>query len=535
MTQRPLSVLLALAALAAGSSATAQPASHLLVVDQDAGLVTDISAGALFNVDLDAATDSDPQVEASAEFGAPFELVSGLAISPLDGRAYIADLGIDDTAPFNPVGRIIAVDGATGDVEVIWAGAPLVQPFSVAFMPDGRLLIADPEADPAFLGTGPSCGNYGAIFVIDTATCTAPCMPTVLSDGTVHAFPPTVLTAFEEPLGIAYDPVRSRIYVADACASQRGHLGSLLWISPSTGRVSLSSTTAQFESPLSVDVRPDGTPLMVDQGTAVGDSTVWRIDVTNLNPEANATQFTGGTQYSAIQDVVVDGANRIFLVDWGEYDSGTNTYIAPPAIWRVDETNANPATNGVLVNESVEFLTPVAGAAVPVPVATSMTPSIISGPTNVIIEGANLHAGLLVDLGPNVAVSSVDLAPGYPVGAAIQAVVAPIGGAVIPVGCGGELNLTLEHPFGGQGVLPNAGQLDAGSGGISPAPPFSTRGDANRDGIVDGLDLAILGLHFGAEYCDGLAFANDADFNDDDLIDGADLARLTSYFGTRPR
>lgn len=533
MSHRLLTALFLAAALVA-APAGAQPSTHLLVLDQDAGLLTDTSAGALFNVDLEDSTSAAPFVETSAQFGAPFELVSGLAISPLDGRAYVADLGFDDTPPFTPIGRIIAVDGATGQTEVIWAGLPLVQPFSVAFMPDGRLLIADPEADPSFLGNGPNCGNYGAVFVIDTAACTAPCMPTLLSDGTIHAFPATVRSAFEEPLGIAYDAVRDRIYVADACASIHGHEGSLLWVNPTTGRVSLSSTTGNFQFVLGVAVRPNGVPLLVDAGVAAGDSAVWSIDVTSANPQTNATELSGGTQYSAIQSVVVDAADRVFLVDWGDYDSASNTYIAPPAIWRVDESISNSQTNGVLVNDSIEWLTPIAGAAVPVPVGNIVTPGSINGPTNVLIQGSNLHPGITIDLGPNVGVSSVDHAPGYPIGTAIQALLTPTSSAVVPMGCAGTLTLTLDHVFGGRSTLLDAATLVGNDGGIRPEPPFSTRGDANGDGIVDGLDLAILGLHFGRHYCDGFGFANGADFNDDDLIDGADLARLTAYFGTRP-
>ena len=48
------------------------------------------------------------------------------------------------------------------------------------------------------------------------------------------------------------------------------------------------------------------------------------------------------------------------------------------------------------------------------------------------------------------------------------------------------------------------------------------------------MDLALIGLHFGAAYCDGLSFHNDADFTNDDIIDGVDLSILAAYFGTRP-
>jgi len=210
------------------------------------------------------------------------------------------------------------------------------------------------------------------------------------------------------------------------------------------------------------------------------------------------------------------------------------TYIAPPAIWLVDEANSNSGTNGVLVNESDQWVTPVSGGFVPIPTATVVTPTLITRPTNVIIEGLNLHPDLILDFGTGIAVSSVDFAPGYPIGTAIQALLTPTSGAVVPAGCAGFVDLTLDHPFGGSSTRPDAIELRGNTGGIVPAPPFSTRGDANRDGIVDGLDLAILGRYFGSAYCDGFGFWNDADFDNNDLIDGTDLARLAAYFGTRP-
>lgn len=515
-------------------AAAQQPSTNLLVIDQDAHLVSPVNAGAVFNVTLGAGTTAFPGVEASAQAGAPLQLINSVAVSPVDGRAYMADLGADDTPPINPIPRILALDGVTGAIEVIWQGSPLVQPFGIAFAPDGRLFIADPEADPAFLGASVGCGAYGAIFIINTATCAAaPCAPTLLSAGTAHGFPPPLPSAFGEPLGIAYDPAADRIYVADACASELGYSGSVFQVDPLTGFVQLVSSTPDFLGLISLDVRTDGTPLVVDQGV-VGDSIVWALDTGNPDPENNATQFTGGTQYSQIQDVSVDATGRVHVVDWGDYDVGTGTFLVPPAIFSVDDTDTNPGTNGRLVNESVVFVTPVGGAVVPLPIATSVSPPTILGPTNVVIQGSGLFPGLTLDLGPGAAISAVDYAPGYPKGQAIQALVTPTGTQVVPLGCAGFVDVRLTHPFGGTAVYAGLVAIQGNTGGITPRPPLSRRGDANGDGIVDGLDLALLGLHFGAEYCDGPTFYNDADFTDNDIIDGADLAILAAYFGTRP-
>jgi lysophospholipase L1-like esterase len=55
-------------------------------------------------------------------------------------------------------------------------------------------------------------------------------------------------------------------------------------------------------------------------------------------------------------------------------------------------------------------------------------------------------------------------------------------------------------------------------------------GDLNRDGRVDGMDLLILALAFGAHRYDPNYNIN-ADFNGDGIVDGLDLALLASNFG----
>jgi lysophospholipase L1-like esterase len=55
-------------------------------------------------------------------------------------------------------------------------------------------------------------------------------------------------------------------------------------------------------------------------------------------------------------------------------------------------------------------------------------------------------------------------------------------------------------------------------------------GDVNGDGRVDGMDLVLFGLHFGAQR--GTAnYLPAADFNNDGVIDGLDLAILAAHFG----
>jgi lysophospholipase L1-like esterase len=56
------------------------------------------------------------------------------------------------------------------------------------------------------------------------------------------------------------------------------------------------------------------------------------------------------------------------------------------------------------------------------------------------------------------------------------------------------------------------------------------QGDVNGDGRVDGADLILFGLHFGAQRGEA-AYSAAADFNSDGVIDGIDLAILAANFG----
>src|SRR6185295_14244745 len=215
---------------------------------------------------------------------------------------------------------------------------------------------------------------------------------------------------------------------------------------------------------------------------------------------------------------------RVFLVDSGKFNQATQSYDIPPRVYRVDETNTNPGTNGVVVNESLDLVTPLSAAAVAVPVPASIAPTVIAAPTTCVLRGDGMHPGLGFDFGPNLAVSNVTVAGGFPLETAVAMTLTPAGGTgIVPPGCpgGSTASLTVTNPFGGSGTLSGAVQV-GDTGGIVPGPPCSRFGDANCDGVVDGLDLGLLGRAYVAHYCDGLRFINNADFDDNDIIDGAD-------------
>ncbi|HKI85406.1 MAG TPA: GDSL-type esterase/lipase family protein [Thermoanaerobaculia bacterium] len=57
-------------------------------------------------------------------------------------------------------------------------------------------------------------------------------------------------------------------------------------------------------------------------------------------------------------------------------------------------------------------------------------------------------------------------------------------------------------------------------------------GDVNLDGRVDGQDLVLFALHFGASRHQ-MRYRSDLDFNSDGVIDGSDLAILAANFGQK--
>lgn len=333
-------------------------ADDLVVVDVDAHAVSSDLAGALFSFDPAAPIDAAPLALAAADAGAPFEFLGGLALSPLDGSAFIPDWGT--VSP--PV--VHRVDCATRAVTQAAADPRFVQPLGAAFLPDGRLAVADWDADPSGLGPDSVGGlGHGAIFLVDVRSCIAGCPVTVLSDGSIHPFGPTVATAFEDPLAVQYDAPRNRLLVADLAAPPGSRWTTSLYaVDLVTGAVTVVSNDTSLVALRALGIETDGTILAVDGGSLPGDGIVWEIDPL-LPADANATLLSRGPQYSFVEDVDVDSAGRIFVIDSGDWNG--SSFDVPPGIFEVDPAIGNPDTNGILVNQSVELVNPFAIAARP--------------------------------------------------------------------------------------------------------------------------------------------------------------------------
>lgn len=69
--------------------------------------------------------------------------------------------------------------------------------------------------------------------------------------------------------------------------------------------------------------------------------------------------------------------------------------------------------------------------------------------------------------------------------------------------------------------------LDDATHFVTSLPPCA--GDANGDGVVNGLDLSVLLAQFGL----GVTAGTGADFNGDGLVNGQDLSVLLANFGCR--
>jgi DNA-binding beta-propeller fold protein YncE len=331
---------------------------QLLVVDDDAHLVRPDTGGALFVVDPRAPVDRAPAVLAAADAGAPFELTTGIAVSPLTGDVFVADWGMDAPAVVH------AVDCATGTVTTALRDPGLERPLGMDLLPDGRLVVADWDADPLGLGPDGAGGlGHGAIFVTDPSCTAPPCGVTVLSDGSRHPFGAGVATAFSDPVDVAVDAAAGRVYVADRTATTPAGAGptSLFAVDLASGAVSLVASRAEWTGLMAVALRPDGRPVVID-ADAFDWSSAWLVDPAVADPAASASLLSRDPQLVDVWDLAVGAQGEMYLLDAGAYDRASGTFFVRPAAWRLDPLVADPTRNAVLVSRTTELARPVAAA-----------------------------------------------------------------------------------------------------------------------------------------------------------------------------
>jgi hypothetical protein len=237
----------------------------------------------------------------------------------------------------------------------------------------------------------------------------------------------------------------------------------------------------------------------------------------------------------------VDSTGRAYLADAGlwELDDSDPPQLVPvvlPRVFQLPFGNPPDRVLGVIERDVFEFLVPYDVAVLPPFRIDSIAPTELpdvaptgcGGTVTLVVHGSDLSPALDFDLGPGLSVVSARFVPGAQHGTQIELTLAPTGAL-------GSFDVAATHPFGSSALLPAAGEvIDVGPATGSPGPPCSSRGDADCNGFVDGVDLALLGMHFGQTFCRDIGFLNDVDFTDDDRIDGDDLAVLATFFGASP-
>jgi hypothetical protein len=387
---------------------------------------------------------------------------------------------------------------------------------------------------------------------VDVATGTV----TLLADGTAHGNLPGVpadASVFEEPTSLEADWARGLLHVGDGAADPllNDALGAVYAFDVRAGTLRVEAASSTIILPAGLSLSPDGRLLVADAGGEVDGSyytpVVLSIDLTQPaddNAEIVSTGFNLGLaseDYGTLDGLVVDETGQAFLADsgfWEETPVGSGTWVAlvDPRVLRLPPVPAGANLDALLVRDVPELVVPHDAAIVPPFRIDSVTPARVpatappgcGGVITILVYGVGLVPALDYDLGPNLTVVASRFVDGAARGTAIELDVIPSGGI-------GLFAVTATHPFGGTATLASAAEIVAvGPADDASLPPCSSLGDASCDGIVDGVDLAILGMHFGQVACRDIGFLNDADFTDDDRIDGDDLAILGTFFGTRP-
>jgi sugar lactone lactonase YvrE len=265
-------------------------AATLLVVDDDADVQgTGHADGAVFLLETDSGAVSllATQVSFANPAGAAFAL---------DGRLYIAD---DDANPpgVSSSGTVWALELAGGAITTAYAGPPLVNPEGVAALPDGSILIADRDADPAGLG-----GDTGALFRFEPASRAL----------TVAATSPL----FRDPKGVYADGL-GRVFVIDDDANPLNlpeDSGAVFQVDPASGAVSVLVAGPELDDPETMGMAADGTLLLVDDDSdPVGGSKSGALF--GVSDTGALELLARGSPFKDLEDLALAADGQIYLLD----------------------------------------------------------------------------------------------------------------------------------------------------------------------------------------------------------------------------
>jgi glucose/arabinose dehydrogenase len=318
-------------------------------------------------------------------------------------------------------GAVLRIDPLTGGCVTLLHGVNgdhhgLVEPFGIALAPDGKIVLADEDADPLELGT-----NTGAVFAYDfaangitrsianatfnrprgvavdaagvylVADATAKKIYAIATNGTVTTV--SASGAFIAPVQVRIigpaptPPTLGRPHVdflvVDRGADPRGlgtdqGTGAVFGVDAATGLTTFLAGDPLLNNPYDVTVDRHGDLLVVDQdGGSDRRGAVFRIG--RASKEVEET-ITNGPPFSNPSGILADADGSLLIADRDASVNGSHG-----AIFRVDEDHGNVSP----LSTSAEFVNPVkialddagnvlvadAGIQCPTPIATATGPT----------------------------------------------------------------------------------------------------------------------------------------------------------------
>ncbi len=332
--RRPAPHALALAtALLTAAAATAFTPGRLAVVDAFADPFSRGHFGAVFEAPVSA----DPGVAASAvASSAQGYQLSDLTFRP-DGSLVVVDRDADPASlgpdPNGDAGHgaVFVVDAATqgfvllADGRNYPAGLPpprrtaFVDPRGIAALPDGRILVADADADPSDLGDDSSgFAGHGALYVVDAGGAVRLASNGTLSDD--GPAPGGAPSWFEDPGAVAVT-ADGTVYVLDIFGDPlaTGGRGAVFRVDLATGRLRLVAVSSDFRAPTGIaELRP-GLLVVSDQIASFrGDGsrgTLFAVDLAAADPRAAVSVLATDARFRGPAGLGVAPDGSVFVAD----------------------------------------------------------------------------------------------------------------------------------------------------------------------------------------------------------------------------
>lgn len=568
-SSRPTRFALGLAALLLAGPALAGPvlqSGALVLNDQQWGFDTDPDTGEDFT--WTALIMVDPDIDTSAEStdflyddrdlrrSWMIEVLSLEEILIADSYADPAGLGFDanpenqnpfaddDTGGHGAIfladevnGRLFVVSDGTEVIGGLPAGVPsaFTGPRDLVVLPDGDLLVVDPDSDVAGfgfdpgrtdLGVDPHAG-YGAILRVDLGTGAVE----VVADGSnyVGGIPDidgdTVAepSIFIDPWAMHWDPSRpDTLYLLDTLADPLGlgYAGAVFQVDIPTGQVEYIASSSSFQFLNDITWKDSlGALLVVDASTQQPPvPRVWQVDL-----DGSVSQWAEPSDLEFPWSIFTDDSDVVHVVDSDADPLGFGFLVGPGAAFQLPDVNPDNAQVAHSSSETI-FLTSgdfVPSGPYPVVDPLPLGPLCAGQGTDIVLTGSGFDPDAIV-----MGVGELEVT-------AFNIVDPNTATATIDISCDASAGTHPIRVFNPSTRVSGKTDLVIDFTQSDPSPPSSPVGDINGDQRIDGVDLSIMGLAFGSQGCCDLGFDNDADLNNDGIVDGLDLDILAPSFGVR--